>query len=73
MNQRVELNLRENCALTDAISESTEGSVLARVMDAARRRTCRFKFLESLVDASLEFCPFRELVLGTGSHELCFG
>ena len=72
MNQRAELNLSENLVLTDAISESTGGSVVARMMNAARRHTCRFEVLESLVDAPLEFCPFCKMVLGTSSHELRF-
>jgi hypothetical protein len=77
MNQRAELNLSENCVLTDAISESTgpmvRWSVLARVMDAAWKRTCRFEVLESLVNAPLEFCPFRKVVLSAGGHQLGFG
>ena len=69
MNQSAELNLSENCVLADAISESVTAEVNpSRVMDVAWTQTGRFEVLESLVNASLEFCPFRKLVLGAGSH-----
>lgn len=76
MNQRTELNLSENCVLTDAISESAdgrnEGQSLGAAVDAACKRTRRFEVLESFVDTPLELCPLGELVLSTGSHQLRF-
>lgn len=36
-------------------------------------RTRRFDVLKPFVNAPLEFCPFRKVVLGAGSHQLRFG
>ena len=74
MNQRTDLNLSENCVLTDAISESANGRNEGQSLgtDAACKRTRRFEVLESLVNAPLELCPLGELVLSTGGHQLRF-
>ena len=65
----------ENWDLTDAISESLIVVMVnsERVMDLTWRLTRRFEVLESLVDTSLQFCPFRKLVLSTSGHQLRLG